>query len=131
MRLVLSPPGDPGAEAPTDAVHSGSSAAGSSRATVAVFNAYALGDLWQGLYIAACCAPFARVEFCARDYEPASATVAIASSSVHQARAAEVVDGRSPRALRPRTNDIVSLASNRGFVARSWRPSLEILASWV
>ncbi len=65
---------------------------------------------------------FASGESSARDYEPASATVAIASSSVHQARAAEAVDGRLPRALRSRTNEIISLASSLGFVARRWLP---------
>ena len=65
---------------------------------------------------------FASGEFSARDYEPASATVAIAGSPVHRARAAEVVDGRLPRALRPRTNEIISLASSLGFVARRWLP---------
>ena len=63
-------------------------------------------------------------ESCARDYEPASATVAIAGPPVHQARAAEAVYGRLPRALRPRTNEIISLAGSFGFVARSW------LSSW-
>ena len=58
-------------------------------------------------------------ESCARDYEPASATVAIASSPVHQARAAEAVYGRLPRAVRPRTKEVVSLAGGFGFVARS------------
>ncbi len=66
---------------------------------------------------------FASGESCARDYEPASATVAIAGSPVHRARAAEVVDGRLPRALRSRTNEIISLASSFGFVARRWLPS--------
>ena len=72
--------------------------------------------------MAGSCAPFffASVESYARDYEPASATVAIAGSSVHQARAAEAVDGRLPRALRPRTNEIISLAGSCGFVVRSW-----------
>ena len=45
---------------------------------------------------------FASGEFSARDYEPASATVAIAGSPVHRARAADVVDERLPRAMRSR-----------------------------
>ena len=58
-------------------------------------------------------------ESCARDYEPASPTVAIAGPPVHQARAAEAVYGRLPRAVRPRTKEVVSLAGGFGFVARS------------
>ena len=38
---------------------------------------------------------------------------------VHQARAAEAVYGRLPRAVRPRTKEVVSLAGGFGFVARS------------
>ena len=73
-------------------------------------------------YLTACLMRTVYGEFCARDYEPALATVVIAGSPVHRARAAEGVDGRLPRALRPRTNEIISLASSLGFVARRWLP---------